>query len=51
MSYPAKAVANYFIEIANCEGKQLSPMKIQKLAYFAHGGIWRCTINHSWTRR
>ena len=37
MSYPAKAVANYFIDIARCEGEQLSPMKIQKLVYFAHG--------------
>lgn len=37
MRYSAKAIANYFIEIANREGKQLSPMKLQKLVYFAHG--------------
>lgn len=37
MSYPTKAVANKFIDIANGKGLSLSPMKLQKLVYFAHG--------------
>jgi uncharacterized phage-associated protein len=35
MSFLAKAVANEFIELAG--GRDLSPMKLQKLVYFAHG--------------
>jgi uncharacterized phage-associated protein len=37
--YPSKAVANCFIELekANPQTSTLTPMKLQKLLYFAHG--------------
>jgi len=37
MPYPAGAIANEFITIAKAAGRKLSPLKLQKLVYFAHG--------------
>lgn len=37
MAFSADAIANYFLELAQQSGRQVSPMKLQKLMYFAHG--------------
>jgi uncharacterized phage-associated protein len=37
MSYPAKSIANFFLELAKASGETLSPMKLQKLVYYAQG--------------
>jgi uncharacterized phage-associated protein len=42
MAFKAIKVANSFLELAWANGKGLSPMKLQKLVYFAHG--WRLAI-------
>jgi len=35
--FSAKSIANYFIELAAARGESISPMKLQKLVYYAHG--------------
>jgi uncharacterized phage-associated protein len=37
MTYSPLAIANYFIELAKKKDKFITPMKLQKLVYFAHG--------------
>lgn len=37
MGYSAKAIANYFLELADKEDAKITPLKIQKLVYIAHG--------------
>jgi uncharacterized phage-associated protein len=37
MSYLAKAVANEFLSLVKADGKTVSPMKLLKLVFFAHG--------------
>jgi uncharacterized phage-associated protein len=37
MTYSPKAIANFFIELAAAKGEAITPMKLQKLVYYAHG--------------
>ncbi len=37
MSFSSKAVANKFLELAQRDNVEVSPMKLQKLVYYAHG--------------
>jgi uncharacterized phage-associated protein len=47
MPYPASAVANEFLKIAHNANVPITPMKLQKLVYFAHGwylGLTNCPL-------
>jgi len=37
MPHDPKAIANYFLDLADRENRSLSPMKLQKLIYYANG--------------
>lgn len=37
MSFDPKAIANYFLDLAESEKIPIEPLKLQKLVYFAHG--------------
>ncbi len=37
MGFSADAIANEFLNVAERNGETLTPMKLQKLAYFSHG--------------
>lgn len=43
MPYNTKAVANYLLDLATARGIELTPMKLQKLIYFAHG--WHLSLS------
>ena len=42
MAHNPKAIANYFLELARADDEELSPLKIQKLVYYANG--WHLAI-------
>lgn len=45
MPYLATVIANEFIVLARASGKTLTPLKLQKLVYFAHGWYLALTGN------
>jgi len=44
MAYSPRVIANYFIDRAREEGQEITPMKLIKLVYFAHG--WHLGLFH-----
>lgn len=42
----ALAIANYFIELAHKESKDIRPLKLMKLVYIAHGYILAMLDTH-----
>ena len=46
MSYPAIAIADYFLSLAWEENKGLSPMQIQKPVYLLMDGTWLCSMTN-----
>src|SRR5262245_59991994 len=45
LGFSADAVSNYFLIRADNEGRPITPMKLQKLMYFAHG--WHLALDTS----
>ena len=37
LEYPAKAIANHFLDLSEKDGGGITPLQIQKLIYIAHG--------------
>ena len=42
MAYDPKAIANYFLDLAESRGVPIEPMKVRNLVYFAHA--WHLSI-------
>jgi uncharacterized phage-associated protein len=45
MPFESKAIANYLLDLARAKGSSLTPMKLQKLAFFSHG--WHLALTDS----
>lgn len=44
MAYSSAAIANRFLQIAEEQGEPVTPMKLQKFVYFAHG--WHLALKN-----